>query len=64
MVPRVKAEQVAEAARWMCEDDEVRLGQVQDGIGKRRDGTVQGRTGSCPSQKLRPSRDRDLSVHS
>jgi regulator of RNase E activity RraA len=42
VVPRAKAEQVAEIARWIFEDDEVKRGQIYDRIEKPRDWTVQG----------------------
>jgi len=48
VVPRAKAEQVAEIARWIFEDDEVTRGQIYDRIGKPRDWTVQGHTPPPP----------------
>ena len=40
VVPRAKAEQVAEIARWIFEDDEVKRGAIYDRIGRPRDWTV------------------------
>jgi len=42
VVPRAQAEQVAEIARWIFEDDEVKRGAIYDRVGKPRDWTVQG----------------------
>jgi regulator of RNase E activity RraA len=44
VVPRAKAEQVAEIARWIFEDDEIKRGKIYDSIGKPRDWTVTGHT--------------------
>jgi regulator of RNase E activity RraA len=48
VVPRAKAEQVAEVGRWIYEDDEVKRGKIFDSIGKPRDWTVQGHTQPPP----------------
>jgi len=48
VVPRAKAEQVAEIARWIFEDDEVKRGKIYDSVGKPRDWTVQGHTEPPP----------------
>ncbi len=48
VVPRAKAEQVAEIARWIFEDDEVKRGKIFDSIGKPRDWTVEGHTQPPP----------------
>lgn len=40
VVPRAKAEQVAEIARRIFEDDEVKRGKIYDSTGKPRDWTV------------------------
>jgi regulator of RNase E activity RraA len=42
VVPRRVAEQVAEIARWIFEDDEVKRGKIYDSIGRPRDWTVEG----------------------
>ena len=44
VVPRAKAEQVAEIARWIFEDDEVKRGKIYDSTSRTRDWTVQGHT--------------------
>ncbi len=52
VVPRAKAEQVAEIARWIYEDDEVKRGKIYDRIGRPRDWTVTGhREPAPPSDK-------------
>ena len=48
VVPRAKAEQVAEIARWIFENDEVSRGKIYDRIGKPRDWTVTGHTEPPP----------------
>jgi regulator of RNase E activity RraA len=48
VVPRAKAEKVAEIARWIFEDDEVKRGKIYDKIGKPRDWTVEGHTQPPP----------------
>jgi 4-hydroxy-4-methyl-2-oxoglutarate aldolase len=48
VVPRAKAEQVAEIARWIFEDDELKRGKIYDSIGRPRDWTVQGHTQPPP----------------
>jgi len=48
VVPRAKAEQVAEIARWIFEDDEVKRGKIYDNAGRPRDWTVQGHTQPPP----------------
>jgi 4-hydroxy-4-methyl-2-oxoglutarate aldolase len=48
VVPRAKAEQVAEVARWIYEDDELARGKIYDRIGKPRDWTVTGHTTPAP----------------
>jgi regulator of RNase E activity RraA len=48
VVPRAKAEQVAEIARWIFEDDEVKRGKIYDSTGRPRDWTVQGHTQPPP----------------
>ena len=42
VVPRAKGEQVAEIARWIFEDDEVKRGKIYDNVGRPRDWTVIG----------------------
>jgi regulator of RNase E activity RraA len=49
VVPRQKAEQVAEIARWIFEDDETKRGAIYDRIGRPRDWTVQGHTEPAPA---------------
>jgi regulator of RNase E activity RraA len=44
VVPRAKAVQVAEIARWIFEDDEAKRGKIYDKNGWPRDWTVQGHT--------------------
>ena len=48
VVPRAKADQVAEAGRWIFEDDEVKRGKIYDRVGKPRDWTVEGHTDPPP----------------
>jgi 4-hydroxy-4-methyl-2-oxoglutarate aldolase len=48
VIPRAKADQVAEIARWIFEDDEVKRGKIYDSIDKPRDWTVQGHTQPPP----------------
>jgi len=48
VVPRARGEQVAEIARWIFEDDEVKRGKIYDGIGRPRDWTVLGHTEPPP----------------
>ena len=48
VVPRARAEQVTEIARWIYEDDEVKRGKIFDRIGKPRDWTVEGHTQPPP----------------
>jgi len=48
VVPRAKAEQVAEIARWIYEDDEVKRGRIFDSVKKPRDWTVEGHTQPPP----------------
>ena len=48
VVPRARAEQVAEIARWIFEDDEVKRGKIYDHVDKPRDWTVQGHTNPPP----------------
>ena len=48
VVPRAKAEKVAEIARWIFEDDEIKRGKIYDKIGKPRDWTVEGHTQPPP----------------
>jgi len=48
VVPRAKADQAAEIARWIFEDDEVKRGKIYDRIGKPRDWTVTGHTEPPP----------------
>jgi 4-hydroxy-4-methyl-2-oxoglutarate aldolase len=48
VVPRAKAEQVAEIARWIFEDDEIKRGKIYDNNGKPRDWTVSGHTQPPP----------------
>ena len=48
VVPRAQAEQVAEVARWVFEDDEIKRGKIYDNVGKPRDWTVQGHTQPPP----------------
>ena len=47
-VPRAKAEQVAEIARWIYEDDEVKRARIYDSIKRPRDWTVEGHTNPPP----------------
>jgi len=49
VVPRAKAEQVAEIARWIFEDDEVKRGNIYDRVGRPRDWTVTGHTEPAPA---------------
>src|SRR5450756_529625 len=42
VVPRAKAEQVAEIARWIYEDDEVKRAKIFDNAKRPRDFTVEG----------------------
>lgn len=42
VAPRSKAEKVAEVARWIYEDDEVKRGKIYDSTGRPRDWTVEG----------------------
>jgi regulator of RNase E activity RraA len=49
VVPRRVAEQVAEIARWIFEDDEVKRGKIYDSIGRARDWTVEGHTQPLPA---------------
>ena len=51
VVPRARAEQVAEIARWIFEDDDVKHGKIYDGIGRPRDWTVLGHTQPPPGDK-------------
>jgi regulator of RNase E activity RraA len=48
VVPRAKAEQVAEIARWIFEDDEVKRGKIYDSAGRNRDWTVEGHKAPPP----------------
>src|SRR5215472_4113113 len=48
VVPRAKAEQVAEIARWIFEDDEIKRGKIYDGAGRKRDWTVEGHVAPPP----------------
>jgi regulator of RNase E activity RraA len=48
VVPRAKADQVAEVGRWIFEDDEVKRGKIYDRVGKPRDWTVEGHTKPPP----------------
>ena len=48
VVPRAKADQVAEVGRWIFEDDEVKRGKIYDRVGKPRDWTVEGHTEPPP----------------
>ncbi len=48
VVPRAKAEDVAQVARWIYEDDEVSRGRIYDMIGKPRDWTVTGHKAPAP----------------
>ncbi len=48
VVPRAKGEKVAEIARWIFEDDEVKRGKIYDNIGRPRDWTVLGHTEPTP----------------
>ncbi len=49
VVPRARAEQVAEIARWIFEDDETKRGKIYDRVGRPRDWTVQGHTEPPPA---------------
>ena len=51
VVPRAKADQVAEIARWIFEDDEVQRGKIYDRVHKPRDWTVEGHTEPPPPSK-------------
>lgn len=52
VVPRAKADDVAQVARWIYEDDEISRGKIFDSIGKTRDWTVSGhKTPAPPSDK-------------
>lgn len=42
VVPRAKAEQVAEISRWIFEDDEIKRGRIYDTINRPHDWTVEG----------------------
>ena len=48
VVPRRVAEQVAEIARWIFEDDETKRGAIYDRVGRPRDWTVDGHTEPAP----------------
>ncbi len=48
VVPRAKAEKVAEISRWIYEDDEVKRGKIYDNIKRPRDWTVEGHTNPPP----------------
>jgi regulator of RNase E activity RraA len=48
VVPRAKAEQVAEIARWIFVDDEIKRGRIYSSIKKPRDWTVEGHTTPAP----------------
>jgi 4-hydroxy-4-methyl-2-oxoglutarate aldolase len=48
VVPRAKAEQVGEIARWIYEDDEVKRARIYDSIKKPHDWTVEGHTNPPP----------------
>jgi regulator of RNase E activity RraA len=48
VVPRAKAEDVAQVARWIYEDDEISRGKIYDMIGKPRDWTVTGHKQPAP----------------
>ena len=56
VVPRAQAEQVAEIARWIFEDDEIKRGKIYDSVGKPRDWTVTGHSTPPPpsSKPLKP----------
>ena len=51
VVPRAKADQVAEIARWIFEDDEVQRGKIYDRVQRPRDWTVEGHTEPPPPSK-------------
>ncbi len=48
VVPRARAEQVAEISRWVYEDDEVKRGNIYDRLKVPRDWTVEGHTNPPP----------------
>lgn len=48
VIPRAKAELVAQVARWIFEDDEVKRGKIYDAVGRSRDWTVTGHTQPQP----------------
>lgn len=48
VVPRARAQQVAELARYIFEDDETKRGKIYDRLGMPRDWTVQGHTEPPP----------------
>jgi regulator of RNase E activity RraA len=51
VVPRAKADQVAEIARWIFEHDEVARGKIYDRVQRPRDWTVEGHTEPPPPSK-------------
>jgi regulator of RNase E activity RraA len=57
VVPRAKAEQVAQIARWIFVDDELKRARIYDSVGKPRDWTVEGHTPPPPpsDQPLHPA---------
>ena len=54
VVPRAKAEQVAEIARWIFEDDEVKRGKIFDTAKGPADFTVEGQTAAAAHRQADP----------